>query len=88
MSSLPPTKVHEKAKELTFRWVGKPIKRKEDLRFVTGNGRFVDDIKFDNALYVSFARSRIAHARIRYVDVSKALRVPGVKLAITGKEVF
>jgi len=87
LSSLPPTKVHEKVKELTLRWVGRPVKRKEDLRFVTGNGRFVDDIKFDNALYVAFARSRIAHAKIRYVDVSKALRVPGVKLAITGKEV-
>ncbi|MDJ0273597.1 MAG: xanthine dehydrogenase family protein molybdopterin-binding subunit [Nitrososphaerota archaeon] len=87
MSFLPPLRVHERAREVALRWVGRPIKRKEDLRFLMGRGRFVDDIKFDNALYLAFARSKVAHARIRQVDVSKAMRLPGVRLVLTGKEV-
>ncbi|MEM2651267.1 MAG: xanthine dehydrogenase family protein molybdopterin-binding subunit [Candidatus Caldarchaeum sp.] len=85
--SLHPQKLHQIARQVNFKWIGKPLKRKEDHRFITGNGRFVDDIKLNNPLYVAFARSRTAHAVIKSVDASKSSKLPGVKLVLTGKDV-
>ena len=62
----------------TADWVGQSIKRKEDARLVRGKGKFVDDIKLLDMLYLVFVRSPYAHANILAVDVSEAEKVPGV----------
>ena len=68
-------------------WIGAPVKRKEDLRFITGNGSYVDDIHLDRMLYTAILRSPYAHAKITRVDLSNALALDGVVAAITGEEV-
>lgn len=59
-------------------YIGAPIKRREDFRFITGRGTFVDDIKLPNMLHAAVLRSPRAHARIRTIDASNALQLPGV----------
>ncbi len=59
-------------------YVGTPIKRREDVRFITGRATYVDDIKLPDMLHGAILRSPRAHARIRSIDTSKALAVPGV----------
>jgi len=66
--------------------LGKPVKRKEDPKLVTGRGLYVDDIKLPGMLFAAFLRSPYAHAKIKSIDVSKALRIPGVVAAYTGKD--
>src|SRR5580692_424703 len=69
-----------------FEVLGKPILRKEDRRFLTGQGRYLDDIAFPRALEVCFVRSPHAHARIGAIDVAAALAAPGVVAVVTGRE--
>ena len=52
--------------------IGLPLKRMEDPKFITGTGRFVEDVVLPNVLYGVFVRSLHAHARILSVDVSQA----------------
>ena len=70
-----------------FRYVGKALPRKEDYRFLTGTGRYVDDIEIPGALAVSFVRSPHAHARIVSIDAGAARRCPGVVAVVTGADV-
>ncbi|MCR9127722.1 MAG: xanthine dehydrogenase family protein molybdopterin-binding subunit [Rhodobacteraceae bacterium] len=58
-----------------------PVKRFEDVRFLTGQGRYVDDIAPDGALHAYFFRSPVAHAQIDALDLDAARDVPGVRLA-------
>jgi carbon-monoxide dehydrogenase large subunit len=58
--------------------VGKRVKRTEDPRYLTGSGRFVDDIKLPGMLHVAIRRSDQPHARIRGIDIGEAGNVPGV----------
>ncbi|MDB5797952.1 MAG: xanthine dehydrogenase family protein molybdopterin-binding subunit [Paucimonas sp.] len=58
--------------------VGQSIKRSEDPRLLTGNGRYVDDLQLRNMLHVAFRRSDQAHALIKGIDASGALAMPGV----------
>ncbi len=69
------------------KWIGKSIPRHEDLRLLTGRGCFVDDIKLPNLHHAAILRSPHAHARIKRIDVSKALALDGVLAVLTGKEV-
>ena len=66
------------------RYIGKGIKRIEDYRILTGNGRYVDDVNMPGMLYMAVLRSPIPHAKITKVDVSDALRLNGVISAFTG----
>jgi aerobic carbon-monoxide dehydrogenase large subunit len=59
--------------------------RKEDARFVRGQGNYVDDIEMHGALYGAILRSPVAHAIIRSIDTSAAEAHPKVKAVITGK---
>jgi CO/xanthine dehydrogenase Mo-binding subunit len=68
-------------------WVGASLPRKEEDRLLRGRGKFADDIKLREMLYLRFVRSSYAHARILRVDTSAAEALPGVVCAITGKEV-
>jgi carbon-monoxide dehydrogenase large subunit len=61
-------------------------KRVEDVRFTQGKGNYVDDIKLPGMLYGDFYRSPHAHARIKKIDTSKALKVPGVLAVLTAEE--
>ena len=68
------------------RLFGKSIKRREDPRFITGQGRYVDDLKLPGMTYAAFVRSPHAHARIKGIDVSAAKSHPGVVAVFTGKD--
>lgn len=65
-------------------YVGKRIKRKEDLKLITGTGRYVDDIELPGMLYVAILRSTVPHARLKKVNVEDVLKVNGVVKVITG----
>ena len=65
-------------------YVGQRIKRKEDLKLITGTGRYVDDIQLNGMLYVAILRSNVPHARLKKVDYQDALKIPGVVNVITG----
>jgi carbon-monoxide dehydrogenase large subunit len=60
------------------------MKRKEDPRFIRGKGNYVDDIQLPGMLYMDIVRSPYAHARIKKIDTSKALEIPGVLAVIDG----
>ena len=60
--------------------IGQRVRRREDPRFLRGEGRYVDNIKLEDELYVVFVRSPMAHARIVELDVSAARDLPGVKV--------
>jgi aerobic carbon-monoxide dehydrogenase large subunit len=68
------------------RAIGVPMKRKEDPRFIRGRGRFLDDISLPGMLYLALVHSPYPHARIKSIDKSKALALPGVKAVITGED--
>src|SRR5262245_2467490 len=70
----------------TERYVGKAVPRKEDAEFLTGQARYTDDLDLPGMLWMSIVRSLFAHARIKDVDVSKALAMPGVVAAFSGRE--
>jgi aerobic carbon-monoxide dehydrogenase large subunit len=63
-----------------------PVKRFEDQRFLTGRGRYVDDIAPEGALHAFVFRSPVAHARIAGLDVSGAAEAPGVALVLTAAD--
>ncbi len=67
--------------------VGKRVPRIEDLRIVKGKAGYTDDIEMADQHYAAFLFSPYAHARIKSIDVSKALELPGVSLVITGKDI-
>jgi aerobic carbon-monoxide dehydrogenase large subunit len=58
--------------------VGQPVRRREDVRFVTGRGRYLDDVVLENEAHAYFVRSPHAHAHIRGIDVQAACGSPGV----------
>ncbi len=66
--------------------IGAAVPRKEDRRFVTGRGRYVDDINLPGQTHAVFVRSPHAHARIRGIDKQPALAVPGVIAVFTGED--
>jgi aerobic carbon-monoxide dehydrogenase large subunit len=66
--------------------IGQPMKRKEDPRFIRGRGRYLDDIVLPHMLYLALVHSPYPHARIKSIDKSKAMALPGVKAVITGED--
>ena len=69
------------------KWVGTGMKRKEDLRLLTGRGCFMDDIRLPNMKYAAILRSPYPHAWIRGLDISRALKVSGVRGVLSGEDV-
>src|SRR5438309_11042519 len=74
------------ATEVHAHGLGEAYKRKEDARFIRGQGNYVDDVQLPGMLYGDIVRSPYAHALIKNVDISEALKVPGVVAVITGKD--
>jgi 2-furoyl-CoA dehydrogenase large subunit len=68
-------------------WVGQSLPRKEENRLLRGRGRFADDIKLREMLYLRFVRSPFAHAKIVSIDTSAAEALPGVICTLTGAEI-
>jgi carbon-monoxide dehydrogenase large subunit len=66
--------------------IGVAMKRKEDPRFIRGRGRYLDDIVLPNMLFLAIVHSPYPHARIKSIDKSKAMALPGVKAVITGED--
>jgi xanthine dehydrogenase molybdopterin-binding subunit B len=66
--------------------IGKPIPRKEDERLLRGQGCYTDDLNLPRQAYAGVVRSPHAHARIRSIDTSTALAMPGVLAVLTGND--
>jgi carbon-monoxide dehydrogenase large subunit len=66
--------------------IGQPVRRVEDQRFITGHGRYVDDLNRPHQAHAVMLRSPHAHARIAAIDASAALAFPGVLAVLTGAD--
>ena len=69
-----------------YRFIGKPLPRKEDDRLITGKGRFTDDFNLDGQAYAAMLRSPYPHARIVAIEVARARALPGVLGVFTGAD--
>ena len=67
-------------------FVGAAVERREDLRFLRGRGEYVDDLAPRGLLHAVILRSAVAHGRLRAIDFSAALKIPGVHAVITAKD--
>jgi carbon-monoxide dehydrogenase large subunit len=72
--------------ERAFKAVGKPLRRKEDPRLITGQGRFSDDFSLPGQTWAVMVRSPHPHARILGIAVASALEIPGVLGVFTGAD--
>ncbi|PWS35756.1 carbon monoxide dehydrogenase [Falsiroseomonas bella] len=66
--------------------IGQPVRRKEDVRFLTGKGRYTDDIDMPGQAHLAILRSPHAHARIVSMDTTAAKAAPGVIAVLTGHD--
>ena len=67
-------------------WIGRPIKRREDLRFIRGQARYVDDMVLPRLAHLVVVRSAHAHARLGEIRVEAARRAPGVIAVVTAQD--
>src|ERR671939_527368 len=65
---------------------GQAVRRREDPRFITGTGQYVDDVRVPGVAHVANLRSPYGHARIRSIDTSRARELSGVRLVVTGED--
>ena len=71
----------------TNAFIGSPIERLEDLRFLTGRGQYTDDLTDETMLHAVILRSSVAHGRIRSIDTAAARARPGVHAVITAADI-
>ena len=71
----------------TNRYIGSPVERIEDPRFLHGRAQFVGDLKRRGMLHAVILRSTVAHGRVAAVDAGAALAIPGVRAVITAKDI-
>jgi carbon-monoxide dehydrogenase large subunit len=71
---------------MATRYFGKPIRRNEDPRLLTGQALFTDDVHLPGMLHAAFVRSQYAHARIKGIDVDEAAAMPGVMAIYTAAD--
>ena len=67
-------------------YIGKSVKRREDNRFLTGKGKYTDDIKLPGMTHLAFVRSPYAHAKINSITTEAAAKAPGVVAVFTGND--
>ncbi|MBV9281690.1 MAG: xanthine dehydrogenase family protein molybdopterin-binding subunit, partial [Chloroflexi bacterium] len=65
---------------------GQALRRREDRKFITGEGNYIDDVVLPGMAYVAILRSPYGHARIRSIDTEQAKNAPGVKAVFTGQD--
>ena len=75
-----------KERQAALKGLGSSRKRVEDARFTQGKGNYVDDIKLPDMLFGDFVRSQHAHARVKSIDTSAAMELPGVIAVLTAKD--
>src|SRR5438067_5941878 len=68
-------------------FIGRPVERVEDLRFLRGRGQYVGDLDRSGQWHAAIVRSSVAHGRLRSVDASAALAMPGVHAVITAGDI-
>ena len=66
--------------------MGHSVKRKEDPRFIRGQGEYIEDVNLPGQLWLDIVRSPYAHATIKSIDATEALKIPGVAAVVTGKD--
>lgn len=69
-----------------IKYMGQPLRRREDFKFITGKGRYTDDMKSQGMLHMAILRSPHAHAIIKRVDLSAAQAASGVRLVLSGAD--
>src|SRR5438046_10422040 len=74
-------------KRTTNAFIGSPVERIEDLRFLRGRGQYVDDLTREGLLHAVILRSSVAHGRIRSIDAAAARARAGVRAVITAAEI-
>src|SRR5262245_25263749 len=67
-------------------FIGAPMERREDLRFLRGRGEYVDDLKIEGLLHAVILRSAVGHGRIVSLDASSARKRPGIHAVITARD--
>ena len=67
-------------------FIGSPVERVEDLRFLRGRGQYVDDLVRPGTWHAAIVRSAVAHGRVRAIDTASALALPGVKAVFTASD--
>ena len=73
--------------EEAYRFIGRPLPRRDAVDIVTGAAEFMDDRKFPGLLYGKVLRSPYAHAWIKKIDKSRAEALPGVKTVLTWQDI-
>lgn len=63
---------------MSHNYIGKSVRRREDARLITGQGRYIDDLRLPGLLHLKLVRSPHAHAHIRSIDTNRAAALPGV----------
>ena len=71
---------------MEYQKIGQPVRRREDARLLTGQGRFSDDWSLDGQAFMAIVRSSYAHAVIKDIDISVAKSMPGVLTVLTGED--
>ncbi|MFN8355380.1 MAG: xanthine dehydrogenase family protein molybdopterin-binding subunit [Spirosomataceae bacterium] len=72
---------------MSNKYIGQSVKRLEDKRFITGKGRYTDDLKLHGMVYAHFVRSPYAHARVNSIDISAAQEMEGIVAIYTGDDI-
>src|SRR3984885_10444798 len=67
-------------------YIGQSLRRREDFKFITGQGRYTDDLKVPGMLHLAILRSPHAHAVINRVDLTAARAAPGIRLVLSGAD--
>jgi aerobic carbon-monoxide dehydrogenase large subunit len=70
----------------TATYIGQPLRRREDHKFITGKGRYTDDMNVLGTLHLAILRSPHAHAEIRNINLAAACAAPGVRLVLSGAD--
>ncbi|MFL5715824.1 MAG: aerobic carbon-monoxide dehydrogenase large subunit [Chloroflexota bacterium] len=78
------TEAQEPRTSIEIGGMGHSVKRKEDPRFIRGRGEYIDDVNLPGQLWLDIVRSPYAHATIKGIDATEALKIPGVLAVITG----
>ncbi|MGP4689545.1 xanthine dehydrogenase family protein molybdopterin-binding subunit [Agrobacterium pusense] len=84
--NIPPSRQREKPGQ-PLNWIGKSIKRVEDPRILTGNGRYIDDVSLPHMLHAAVLRSPHAHAKIVSINTDAAKKLKGVVAVLTGEDI-
>ena len=85
-NAIPLSRQREKPGQ-SLKWIGKSMKRVEDPRLLTGQGRYIDDIDLPNMLHAAVLRSSRPHAKIKSIDTRAAAALPGVIKVLTGADI-